>query len=76
MLDQQHEVLFFSVHVVEWRERFDELKQYKSVHNHCNVPRKEGGVGLGNLVDYQRTAFRGNKLSDEQKEIFNKVMFI
>ena len=30
---------------VERRERFDELKQYKSVHNHCNVPQKEGDLG-------------------------------
>ena len=52
---------------VEWRERFDELKQHKSAHNHCNVPQREGG--LGSWVDYQRTAFKENKLWDEQKEM-------
>ena len=44
---------------VPWEQRFAELKQYKQMHKHCNVPRiwKENPQ-LGNWVNKQRTMYR------------------
>ena len=59
---------------MQWKSKFESLKQYKSEHNHCNVPRREGG--LGTWVRSQRTAFKENKPSDEQKEMLNSAGFV
>jgi len=44
---------------VPWEQRFAELKQYKDVHNHCNVPSAwKDNPPLGKWVAYQRRKYR------------------
>ena len=58
-----------------WDERFNELTEYKSEHDRCNVPRKHHG-GLGSWVDIQRTAHKRGKLSKERLQKLNDLGFV
>ena len=43
-----------------WDERFEELKKFKAKHGHCNVPQKQGSLGV--WVSNQRQAYKTNKV--------------
>ena len=63
-----------------WRLRFEELKDYKQEHKHCNVPRSEGKLGkwvkLGMWVKNQRGLYKAGKLSKERIDALTKIGFV
>lgn len=52
-----------------WRKRFEELVEYKSVHNHCNVPQS---TDLGKWVKMQRENKHETDLKKAGKTPFRK----
>ena len=51
-----------------WDERFEELKLFKMIHGHTNVPQSyEGNPKLGRWVNSQRTGYRNYKAGNKQK---------
>jgi len=71
----------FSLHVL-WEQRFAELKQYKEIHTHCNVPTiwKENPQ-LGYWVGRQRRKFcylkegKSSQMTDERIRKLNSIGF-
>ena len=51
-----------------WEARFEQLKEFKEEHGHCNVPQRQPG-GLGFWVKYQRSrqGSRSRNVSQTQK---------
>ena len=41
-----------------WEERFNELKEYKKTHGHCDVPTKYRKTPLGRWVSTQRSMYK------------------
>ena len=58
---------------VPWKSRFHELVQYKAMHGECDVPVKQGRLGL--WVHRQRTNYRKNKLSQDRVDCLNDIGF-
>ncbi|KAL3927757.1 MAG: hypothetical protein SGARI_005241, partial [Bacillariaceae sp.] len=56
-----------------WDAKYIELRQYRIVNGHCNVPRKV--AGLGSWVDNQKTAFKKGKLSPERIILLESIGF-
>ena len=63
---------------VMWRDNFEDLKVYKSIHGHTNVPRKPRGdehFALGRWVAYQRTKYRKNTLKTKKIQVLESIGF-
>ncbi|EJK72879.1 hypothetical protein THAOC_05547 [Thalassiosira oceanica] len=58
-----------------WDERFDELKNYKTDHGHCNVPVSQGSLGGWVQSQRKRTARRTNQLSKERVQKLDDLGF-
>ena len=60
----------------EWEQKFQELKQYKKEHGHCNVPwRWKGNPSLGFWVGYQRQLYEKKKHMKETIQRFDEIGF-
>ena len=57
-----------------WKLRFEELKEYKRKHGHCNVRRSY--PQLGHWVHSQRNTYSYDKLSQERINALNKIGFL
>ncbi|EJK45568.1 hypothetical protein THAOC_35813 [Thalassiosira oceanica] len=51
-------------HDRKWNDRYDELKDFKANHHHCNVPYRH--ETLGRWVSKQRAARKNAKLSEDR----------
>jgi len=70
-------------HKAVWSERYEELKQFRKVHGHCNVPsRYQANHQLAIWVKRQRRQwknkidFRKNCMTDERQESLDSIGFI
>merc|ERR1712194_24504 len=57
----------------KWNAKFHELKQFASVHGHCNVVNRSGPLGV--WVNHQKMHQRKNKLCEEQKKRLLRIGF-
>jgi superfamily II DNA or RNA helicase len=61
----------------DWENMFSKLVQFKTEHNHCNVPAKyPKDLRLGKWVDHQRNFYRRNSLSKERIVRLEKMGFV
>ena len=59
-----------------WNQMFQELQEYKRVHDHCNVPAKyTDNPQLGAWVDGQRQQKRQGKLSSKRIQKLEAIGF-
>jgi hypothetical protein len=64
-----------------WHERFNDLKAYKLLNNHCNVKRKDSNKQLALWVKNQRTQYRlkqegkPSSMSDDRMHALNDIGF-
>ena len=65
-----------------WMTRYNELKRFKELNGHCDVPRREpkqklGGWSktLGGWVDKQRQAKKKSQLSVEREALLEEIGF-
>ena len=58
-------------HNVHWLTAYEELKEYKTKHGHCNVPTKLGSLGM--WVSTQRREYR--KLVDGERSLMTDERF-
>lgn len=70
-------------HKAVWSERYEELKHFRKVHGHCNVPsRYQANHQLAIWVKRQRRQwknkmdFRKNCMTDERQESLDSIGFI
>ena len=56
-----------------WETRFKDLVQYKEVHGDCNVPRRQGQLGI--WVETQRNTHKKGKLSHDRIDRLNCIGF-
>ena len=62
--------------IVGWDERFEQLKGYKQVIGHCNVPQGyEANPQLASWVHTNRTKYKNGKLSKEHIESLQGIGF-
>ncbi|MDN5202482.1 helicase associated domain-containing protein [Fulvivirgaceae bacterium BMA10] len=60
-----------------WQEMYRRLVMFKKKHGHCQVPQKwEEDLKLSNWVCVQRRRFGIGKLTEERKELLNKIGFV
>ena len=60
----------------DWEQKFQELKQYKKEHGHCNVPCLwKGNPSLGSWVSHQRKLYKKKKLMKETIQRFDEIGF-
>jgi hypothetical protein len=60
-----------------WEENYAELKYYKQVHGHCNVPQKyTEAPGLGGWVKLQRELYRNGNLNSKRKSKLGQLGFV
>lgn len=64
----------WSIKEWNWWQRWEDLKQYKLHHGHCNVPTREGE--LGGWVMTQRLTFSKISLSKDRKDALDQLGFI
>jgi hypothetical protein len=57
-----------------WMERYNEVKAFKMENGHTNVPRNHP-LGFGYWVYNQRRLRRRNELSDDHKDLLDKIGF-
>ena len=57
-----------------WEARFQELKEFKEEHGHCNVPREHPG-GLGNWVHTQRSKQKSQRLDEDRAQKLEALGF-
>ncbi len=57
-----------------WQSRLIDLRMYKEVHGHCNVPTRH--EGLGQWVMTQRLQYSKNDLSKDRIDALNELGFI
>ena len=57
----------------QWEERYDELVTYREKNGNCNVPRKQGALGI--WVNNQRTAHSKGKLSQVRTSQLESIRF-
>ena len=65
----------WSSNVEQWRERFNELTEYKERNGNCNVPQR-GFKELGRWVSTQRTFYKQGKLSQERTTQLEDIGFV
>jgi hypothetical protein len=59
-----------------WRQRFQELVEYKQNHGHCKVPRKKSVYSqLGSWVNTQRQNKRKGTLAVERQNFLDEIGF-
>jgi len=58
---------------VPWETRFDELVQYKTKHGDCNVPQRQGNLGI--WVSYQRKVYMAGSLAQDRVDRLNSIGF-
>lgn len=59
-----------------WNKQFNELKNYKKIFHHCNVPaRWKANKKLANWVHGQRQKFKVNKLSPDKVKALENIGF-
>jgi len=64
----------WDIHDRAWETKFQQLKQFKQTHGHCNVPRQGGQApGLGTWVNNLRA--RKDRLSPEQTQKLDALAF-
>ena len=56
-----------------WDERYSELKEYKVEHGHCNVPRRQGSLGV--WVQTQRAVYQKGNLASERIQRLDDIGF-
>jgi hypothetical protein len=64
----------WSIKEWNWVQRLEDLKQYKQLHGHCNVPTRDGE--LGGWVMTQRLTHGRNMLPKAREEALNDLGFI
>jgi hypothetical protein len=84
-LDQERQILLEEIDIVwvlskphvPWKERFDQLKQFKTREGHCNVPHshKEEGANLGMWVNTQRRLKKKEKLDPDRQKMLEDIGF-
>ena len=79
LTDEKDELLegagfIWSSKELNWSIRLNDLREYKEIHGHCNVPTKEGE--LGGWVMTQRLQHGKNSLSQERVAALNELGFI
>ena len=57
-----------------WEVRFQQLKEFKAEHGHCNIPKKHPG-GLGQWVNYQRTMKKSQHLDAVRTQKLEELGF-
>ena len=62
-----------NTHSAVWDERLDELTKYEAEHDHCNVPQRQGPLGV--WVHTQRIACKRGKLSEERVQKLDCICF-
>eukprot|EP00956_Cyclotella_meneghiniana_P010292 scaffold14196_cov27-Cyclotella_meneghiniana.AAC.2 len=64
------------LHATAWNKRLNELKQFKSVHGHCNVPlRYDQNPALGRWVIQLRDKKKKDALCEERVNKLNTLNF-
>jgi hypothetical protein len=59
-----------------WKERFDELEQFKCKHGHCNVPStSREDPKLARWVRNQRSQFKLGRIPEDRIERLNEIGF-
>jgi len=62
---------------VTWEETYQRLVAFKKEHKDTNVPRTyEKDPKLGAWVNTQRTAYKGNKMTEERKRLLLSIGFV
>jgi len=56
-----------------WDDRYEELKNFKTLNHHCNVPQKLGK--LGKWVEKQRQKYRQGRLSEQRIQLLEELNF-
>ena len=60
-----------------WLKRFEQLTEYKAIHDHCNVPRKyKEDQSLAEWVSGQRKHWKKGTLDPEREEMLTGLGFI
>ena len=64
------------LHEKSWDERYEDLKEFKKEHGHCNVPlRDSNDSSLGTWVSNQRRLKKNRELSNERITLLNQIDF-
>ena len=58
-----------------WNRRYEELKVFKSTHNHCNVSRSCENKLFAQWVVNQRMLYKNNRLSANKIKLLNTIGF-
>jgi hypothetical protein len=58
-----------------WRQRLREVRAFRRLHGHCDVPRFYGEAGLGQWVNNQRTSYRMSRLSPDRERALRVAGF-
>jgi Helicase associated domain len=73
----------FRPHEESWMDKFEELKEYNSLHGNCLVPTRDNAYKeLGPWVSKQRCLYRhrqkgvANSLTDERIHLLNEIDFV
>jgi len=56
-----------------WKIRFDELVRYKAKYENCDVPKRQGTLGM--WADKQRTTFKNGELAQDRIDRLNGIGF-
>ena len=60
-----------------WERMLERLVEFKKIHDHCNVPQKDGqNKRLGKWVNTQRTHFKRGKLKPDRVRQLEEVGFV
>ena len=58
-----------------WQASYEALKQFKTIHNHCNVTARYKDKSLGLWVSNQRGLYNKQKLSEAKIKLLNAIGF-
>jgi hypothetical protein len=58
----------------KWRKQYDGLKAYKKENGQCNVPFREGNLGV--WVHNQRNMFNYNRMPKERLDLLEEIGFV
>lgn len=66
-----------SIHDQKWLKMFEELRAYRDLYGHTNVPQtSKEDPKLGSWVCTQRSSFRKGKLSNERIDLLDSLEFV
>ena len=57
----------------QWLDMYNKLLEYKNSNGHCNVPYKDGELGL--WVSRQRKTYKSGALSNERIKLLEGINF-